>query len=52
MVDVITVDACPFLVFLDVTCHLEVMGTGVFWLHCATDSKETELGSSNQEASP
>ena len=36
VVDVITVDACPFLVFSDLTCHLEVMGTGVFWLHCAT----------------
>ena len=45
-------DAYPFLAFSDLTCHLEDTGIGVFWLHCATGSKETELGSSNQEASP
>ena len=28
------------------------MGKGVFWLHMLPDSKETELRSSNQEASP
>ena len=35
----------------DQICHLEDTGIGVFLLHCA-DSKETKLGSSNQEASP
>ena len=24
------------LAFSDLTCHLEDMGIGVFWLHCAT----------------
>ena len=33
---VISVDAYPFLVFSDLTCHLEDTGIGVFWLHCAT----------------
>ena len=36
MVAVISVDAYLFLAFSDVTCHLENMGIGVFWLHCAT----------------
>ena len=49
MVAVISVDAYLFLVFLDLTYHLEDARTGVFWLHCAPDSKETELGSSKQE---
>ena len=35
-VAVISVDADPFLAFSDLTCHLEDMGIGVFWLHCAT----------------
>ena len=50
MVPVISVDAYPFLAYSHLTCHLEDTGTGVFWFHC--DIKETELGSSNQEASP
>ena len=33
---VISFDAYPFLAFLDLTCHLEDTGIGVFWLHCAT----------------
>ena len=33
---VIIVDAYPFLAFSDLTSHLEDMGVGVFWLHCAT----------------
>ena len=50
---VISVDAYPFLAFSDLTCHLEVMGLGVFWLRCVPpDNKETVLGSSDQEASP
>ena len=49
---VISVDAYPFLGFSDLTCHLEHTGIGVFWLHLPPDSKETELGSSNHEASP
>ena len=36
VVAVICVDAYPFLVFLDLTCHLEGTGIGAFWLHCAT----------------
>ena len=47
----ISVDAYLFLAFSDLICHLEVTGIGVFLLHCA-DSKDTELGSSNQETSP
>ena len=35
MVAVISIDACPFLALLDLTCHLEDPGIGVFWLHCA-----------------
>ena len=35
MVAVISVDACPFLAFLDLTCHLADTGIGVFLLHCA-----------------
>ena len=37
-------DAYPFLTFSDLTCHFENTGIDVFWLHCASDSKETELG--------
>ena len=52
VVAVISVVAYPFLSFSDLTCHLEDTGVGVFWLHCVVwDSKETELGSSDQEAS-
>ena len=36
MVAVISVDAYPFLVFSDLTCHFENTGIGVFLLHCAT----------------
>ena len=50
-VPVISVDAYPFLAFPDLTCYLDDTGMGVFWLHCAPDSKETELGSSDQAAS-
>ena len=35
MVAVISVDACLFLAFSDLTCHLEDTGIGVFWLQCA-----------------
>ena len=35
MLTVMSVDACPFLAFSDLTCHLEVTGIGVFWLHFA-----------------
>ena len=35
VVAVISVDAYPFSAFLDLTCHLEDTGIGVFWLHCA-----------------
>ena len=35
MVDVISVDAYPFLAFSDLTCHLEDTGIGVVWLYRA-----------------
>ena len=35
VVAVISVDVYPFLAFSDLTCYLEDMGIGVFWLHCA-----------------
>ena len=47
----ISVDAYPFLAFLDLTCHLEDTEIGVFWLQYP-NSKETEFRSSDQEASP
>ena len=48
MVAVISVDAYLFFFdFSDLTCHLEDKKIGLFW---SPDSKETELGCSNQEA--
>ena len=35
MVAVISLDAYPSLAFSDLTFHLEDVGIGVFWLHCA-----------------
>ena len=35
VVAVISDDAYPFLAFSHLTCHLEDMGIGVFWLQCA-----------------
>ena len=35
VVAVNSVDAYPLLAFSDLTYHLEDMGIGVFWLHCA-----------------
>ena len=32
---IVSVDAYPFLAFSDLNCHLEDIGIGVFWLHCA-----------------
>ena len=49
VIAVISVDAFLFVAFSDLNYHLEHMGIGVSWLF---DSMETELGSSNQEASP
>ena len=48
----ISVDAYPFFVFTDLTCQLE--NTRIMFSGCTVlpDSKETELGSSDQEASP
>ena len=31
----ISVDAYPFLALSVLICHLEDIGIGVFWLHCA-----------------
>ena len=39
-----------FLAFTDLSCNLEDTGIGVFWLHFPPDIKETEFGSSDQEA--
>ena len=36
LVDVISVDAYPFLAFSELTCHLEDTEIGVSWLHYAT----------------
>ena len=35
VVVVISVDACAFLAFSDLTCHLEDTEISVFLLHCA-----------------
>ena len=35
MAAVINVDAYPFLVFSDLTCHFDDTELDVFWLHCA-----------------
>ena len=51
VVAAISVDAYPFLAFSDLTSHFEDTGIGVFWWHMLPDSKKTELGSSDQEAS-
>ena len=52
MVAAISVDVYPFLDLSDLTCHLEDTGVGVTGCTVPPDSKETELGSSDQEASP
>ena len=51
MVVVISADAYPFLTFSDLACHLEDTGIGVSGCTVPPDSNETELGSSNKEAS-
>ena len=53
LITVIIVDACTFLVFSYLTCHLEDTGIGVY-CGCTVppDSKKTKLGSSDQETSP
>ena len=33
--EMISVDAYPFLAFSDLTCHLEDVGLGFLWFHCA-----------------
>ena len=48
----ISVDAYPFLAFSDLTCPIEDTGIGFSGCTALPDSKETELGSINQEASP
>ena len=50
MVAVISVDAYPILALSELMCHLE--NTRIGSSTVPHDSKETELGSSNQEASP
>ena len=47
---VISVDAYSFLVFSNLTCHIEDTGIGVFWLYCLLVA--SKLGSSDQEDSP
>ena len=48
----ISVDSYPFFVFSDLMCHLDDTGIGVSCCTVPPDSKNTELGSSDQEASP
>ena len=48
----ISVYAYPFLAFSNLTCHLGDTGIGVSSCTVPPDSKETELGSSNQGAFP
>ena len=43
VVAVISVDAYPFLVFSDLTCHLEDTGIGIFCFHCVAPSFSNEL---------
>ena len=52
MVTVISVYAYPFLAFSNMTCHLQ--DTGKVFSGCTVlpGSKETKLGSSEQEAPP
>ena len=52
MVAVISVDAYPFLAFSDLTCHLKIQEYAFSGSTVPPDIKETELGSSDQEASP
>ena len=52
MVAVISVDAYPFLAFSDLTYHLKIQELVLSGYIVPPDSKETELGGSDQEASP
>ena len=52
VVDMINVHVYRFWAFPDLISHFENTGIGVFWLHYPQDSKETELGNSDQEVSP
>ena len=56
MVAVISVDAYLFLAFPDLTCYLEDTEIGglffFFFFNVPPDSKETKVGSSDQEAAP
>ena len=52
VVAMISVDAYSFFAFSNLTCYLEDMEIGSFGCTMPLDSKETELGSSNQEDIP
>ena len=52
VVAVINVDAYPFLDFSDLTGHLEILEYVFSGCTVPPDSKETELGSSDKDASP
>ena len=52
VVAVISVDAYPFLAFSDLTYHLKIQELVLSGYIVPPDSKETELGGSDQEASP
>ena len=52
MVAVISLDGYPVLVFSGLTCLLGDTGIGFSGCTVLPDSKETKLGSSDQEASP
>ena len=47
----INVDAYLFLAFSNLTCHLQDTGIGFSRCTAPPDSKETKIGSSNQEVS-
>ena len=48
----ISVDAYSILAFSNLTCNLEHTGISAFDCSAPPDSKESELGNSDQEASP
>ena len=52
VVAVISVDAYSILAFSNLTCNLEHTGISAFDCSAPPDSKESELGNSDQEASP
>ena len=52
VITVISVDACPFLAFSDMTITFRIQELAFSGCTVPHGNKETELGSSNQKASP